>query len=180
MTMTEEAPAPTVEPDGDAGDKKGKKGKAKKDKGAKGGRSNLVPALVLAAGIAAGGYFMGGSSADSAAVVAEPEPAVVAGEVIELDAVTVNLANGRFVRVGVAILASEDYEPIESDDGWRFPSGHESRLRDQLIANFAGRDVSAVTGHDSLEVVKADLLERSNRVLDGHALEVYLTELVVQ
>lgn len=179
MTMTEEAPVAAGPPDADSGGKKSKKGKAKKDK-AKGGRSNLVPALVLAAGIAAGGYFMGGSPADSTPAVVEVEPEIVAGEVVELDSLTVNLANGRFVRVGVAVLTSEDYEPLEGDDGWRFPPGHESRLRDQLIANFAGRDVAGVTGHENLELVKAELLERANRVLDGHAIEVYFTDLVVQ
>lgn len=179
MTMTEEAPVAAATPDAEAEGKKGKKGKAKKDK-SKGGRSNLVPALVLAAGIAAGGYFMGGSPADGTPAVVEPEPEVVAGEVVELDALTVNLANGRFVRVGVAFLTSEEYEPLEGDDGYRFPPGHESRLRDQLIASFAGRDVTWVTGHENLEVVKAELLERANGVLDGHALEVYFTDLVVQ
>jgi hypothetical protein len=74
-----------------------------------------VPALVLAVGIAAGGYFMGGSGATADASAerrCRVDPALEPGEVIELEAVTVNLANGRFLRVGVAFLTSDEFESL--------------------------------------------------------------------
>ena len=188
MTMTEEAPAPVdaaasegPEATGDKG-KKGKKGK--KDKDAK-GKSNLVPALVLAAGIAAGGYFMGGGTSaatttETTEAVAAPEP----GEVAELDALTVNLAGGRFLRVGVSFLTTKDFEVTPGDpkkgEPARFKPEYENRLRDQVIAMFAGRELSDVVGAAQLEEAKAELLERANAVLGDHALEVYFTEFVTQ
>jgi flagellar protein FliL len=184
MTMTDEptteAPAAPADASGQGAADKGKKGKkAKKDKG---GRSNLVPAVVLAIGIAAGGYFVGGSGAaattdaeESAAEADELE----AGDVVELEAVTVNLANGRFLRVGVAVLTSAEFESVD-DEPRRFKPEHQSRLRDQLIAMFAGRDVATLTGAENIEATKAEMLDRVNVVLDGHAFEVYLTEFASQ
>src|SRR5690554_4729308 len=117
MTMTEAAPvaAPAngtaPDPAPDQGGKKGKKAKAAK------GRSNLLPALVLAAGVAAGGYFMGGggstSAADPTVVTAPPEP----GEVVQLEPMTLKLAGGRFLRVGVACRMTEDFEVEAGSDG---------------------------------------------------------------
>jgi flagellar protein FliL len=184
MTMTEEAPAAVDAAAAEGHEPAGKKGKkAKKDKAAK-GKSNLVPALVLAAGIAAGGYFMGGGYSDATTetveVVAAPEP----GEVAELDALTVNLAGGRFLRVGVSFLTTKDFEVTPGDpkkgEPARFKPEYENRLRDQVIAMFAGRELSDVVGAAQLDEAKAELLERANAVLGDHALEVYFTEFVTQ
>jgi flagellar protein FliL len=184
MTMTDEPTdtAPTSEAAEDTG-KKGKKGKKPKGKKEKSGRSNLVPAVVLAVGIAAGGYFMGGSGATADASAGEEvpvDPALEPGEVIELEAMNLNIDNGRFLRVGVAFLTSDEFDHYAGKEGAEFHPEHDSRLRDQLIAMYAGRELSSMTGADNLEAMKAELLERANRVLDGHALEAYLTEFVVQ
>ncbi len=190
MTMTEVPPAYAdsmggVAPDpgsGDSGkggkggkDKKGKKDKAK-------GRSNLVPALVLAAGLAAGGYFMGGgqsaaSTTETTAVVATPEP----GEMVRLDPMTLNLTEGRFLRLGVAFEMTKDFELSDShDEGPEFSPADEGRLRDLLISMFSGRDGDNLVGSDDREQVKDELLEEANTVLDGKVMSVYFTELVMQ
>jgi flagellar protein FliL len=188
VTMLEEAPstvdaAPSGEADPSGG--KGKKGKKdKKDSSAK-GKSNLVPAVVLAVGIAAGGYFMGGGTTEAAtetieAVDEAPEP----GDVAELDALTVNLAGGRFLRVGVSFLTVKDFEVIHGDpkkgEPSRFKPEYENRLRDQVIAMFAGRQLSDVVGSEQLQDAKAELLERANEVVGDKVLEVYFTEFVTQ
>ncbi|MFP3908038.1 MAG: flagellar basal body-associated protein FliL, partial [Acidimicrobiales bacterium] len=155
--------------------------KAKKAKG----RSNLLPALVLAAGIAAGGYFVGAPGADAGAdadtATDEAAEVVEPGVVVELEPMTLNLDGGRFLRVGVAVLTTSEFESFEDDEGtMRLTPDHGSQLRDQLIAMFAGRQISELTGSDSLEDTKVELLERANQVLDDQALEVYLTEFVTQ
>lgn len=177
MTMTDE---PTTEPSTAAApeDKRSKKTKS--------GRSNLLPALVLAAGIAAAGYFVGapggdaGAETDAAtgeAAAEEVEPGVV----VELEPMTLNLDGGRFLRVGVAVLTTSEFESFADDEGtMRLTPDHGSQLRDQLIAMFAGRQISELTGSDNLEDTKAELLDRANQVLDDQALEVYLTEFVTQ
>ena len=185
MTMTEDAPVAAdtaVEPEPSGSGKKGKKNK--KDTGAK-GKSNLVPAVVLALGIAAGGYFMGGGGAAATTESAEPAEAVVEpGEVAELDALTVNLAGGRFLRVGVSFLTTKELEVVPGDpkkgEPARFKPEYENRMRDQVIAMFAGRDLSEVVGAEQLEEAKTELLERANGVVGDKILEVYFTEFVTQ
>ncbi|MDZ7678939.1 MAG: flagellar basal body-associated FliL family protein [Acidimicrobiales bacterium] len=175
MTMTDE---PTTEPSAAAEDKRSKK--------AKKGRSNLLPALVLAAGIAAGGYYVGAPGADAGAETdAATEDAaaeeVEPGVVVELEPMTLNLDGGRFLRVGVAVLTTSEFESFADDEGtMRLTPDHGSQLRDQLIAMFAGRQISELTGSDNLDDTKAELLDRANEVLDDQALEVYLTEFVTQ
>lgn len=185
MTMTEAAPtaAPAGAAEGPTSDHdatQANKGKGRKAKAPK-GRSNLLPALVLAAGVAAGGYFMGGgnstSAADPTVVTAPPE----AGEMVQLDPMTLNLAEGRFLRVGVAFRMTEDFESEEGDDGaFRFSPQDQGRLRDQLIAMFSGRDGSQLVTSDQLDATKDELLERANALFNGQAIEVYLTDFVMQ
>lgn len=187
MTMTEEAPV-TVSDEGARSepaakaepDKKGKKGK--KDKGAK-GKSNLVPALVLAVGLAAGGYFMGGSGSEATAATDDVESVDVApepGSTVGLESITVNLDGGRFLRVGVALQMTADFEPVDDHGEYHFEAADEGRMRDQLIAMFAGRTSGSLVGAEQLAEVKSELLERANELFDGQVLEVYLTDFVMQ
>lgn len=182
MTMTEAAPiadpgAAAAAPTDSSSGKKDKKGK--KQKAAK-GRSNLVPALVLAAGVAAGGYFMGGGSStpvDATPTTVAPE----LGDMVRLDPMTLNLDGGRFLRVGVAFRMTKDFETSADTEGAiHFSPEDEGRLRDQLIAMFSGRDGSTLVTSEQLEETKAELLERANVLFDGQAVEVYLTDFVMQ
>lgn len=191
MTMLEDPAAevtasPAPEAAVESGDKKGKKGKkGKGDKEAK-GKSNLVPAIVLAVGIAAGGFFMssGGSDAGAATPVDTVEPEIVPGEMVTLEPMTLNLAGGRFLRVSVAFLTDSEFEAVAGDaksgGSASFYPGDDSRIRDQLIVMFGGREASTLAGPEGLAAAKAELLERANEVLDGHVIDVYLTEFVMQ
>ena len=185
MTMTEDAPVtagPTPAP-AEPQDKKGKKGKKdKKDKDGK-GKSNLVPAIVLAAGLAAGGYFMGGGGGEAVAAgeVAEVEDAAPEpGATVGLEPITVNLDGGRFLRVGVAFRMSAEFEAVDDHGEYHFDGADQGRLRDQLIAMFAGRSSSSLVGAGQLDEIKAELLERANTLFEGEVLEVYLTDFVMQ
>ncbi|HET9443508.1 MAG TPA: hypothetical protein VFO65_09305, partial [Acidimicrobiales bacterium] len=108
-----EAPAPAKEP-----------AEAKK------ARSNLIPAVVVAVGLLGGGFMMsrgGGQAAGAAPADAaahgevegehEPEP----GEILVLDPITLNLADGRFLKVGLALQLpkpeGKDGEEGGSDEG---------------------------------------------------------------
>src|SRR3954454_297242 len=84
--------------------------------GKKKGKSNMLPAVVVAAGLLGGGYFMSGGGGAKA----EPAGAAVAGasattsttegangEVVKLDPITMNLADGRFVKLGLGLQLKE-------------------------------------------------------------------------
>ena len=80
------------------------------DGGPKKGKSNLLPAIVVAAGLLGGGYFMsggGGAKAEPAAAeggaTTTTTEKVEHGEVVKLDSITLNLADGRFVKLGIAL-----------------------------------------------------------------------------
>ena len=108
----------TLIPENDAAapaDAKGKKGK--KDKKEKGGKSNLVPAIVLALGILGGGYFMGQGGGGTAAAGPTTTEAPVLGEIATVDPININLKDGHFLRVGMALQLIEGIEKAEFEKG---------------------------------------------------------------
>ena len=181
MTVTEMPP--TAEADAVEADtgKKGKKGKTKKEKG--GGKSNLVPAIVLAVGIAVGGFFMG-SGGGEATVVEAPEveePALEPGEVVAVGPLTVNLSGGSYLRMGVSIQTSTEAELEIDKDGYpHFLPADQSQLLDQIIAQFGGQDPRMLASAAGREDARQELFDTANEMLDGQVLGVYFTEFVMQ
>ena len=174
MTMTDE-PTTDVAADAPAGGK-GKKGKkAKKDKG---GKSNLVPALVLAAGLAAGGYFMGGGGGAAAPVdaevVEEPEPEVLPGETVEVESMSLNLAGGHYLKIGVAV------QLVEGISAEEFHLHEVPKIRDLIIATAGGRDMEELSTAAGREALKAELLRGAQELHEEEVYDLFLTELVMQ
>src|SRR3712207_2443138 len=100
---------------------KGKKKKAEQAEGAEqaadsGGKSMMMPAIVIAVAVlGAGGMFKGGSSQPAAAAAPAPEPTEHAeGPVIETEPMTLNLADGHYLKVGVALQLAAPEEGAES------------------------------------------------------------------
>lgn len=158
----------------DAGASKGKGKKGKKEKKA-GGRSNLLPAVVLAIGLAAGGYFMGGSGgsstagAESSATTTEPP-----GEIATMDSISVNLADGHFLKVGLGVQLSE------SADAENFPKGPMSKVKDLLISEVGGADMATLSTDAGREALKAELTKKAAKEFDGEVLGFYFTDFVMQ
>lgn len=180
MTMTDTPDVAVGEAPQDAG-KKAKKGKGKKEKG---GRSNLVPAIVLALGIAAGGWFMGGSSGSDAAATTETteEPAIVEGPLLSVEPMTVNLAAGQYLRLGVSFQMTDAYEDaVEGEHGGEEFAHHDaSRVQDLLISTLGGRSAADLGDAAGRSEVKEELLHAVDEVFDGAVMEIYFTEFVIQ
>lgn len=159
--MSDDAAAPEA-----GGGKKAKKGKG-------GGKSNLVPAIVLAVGIAAGGYFMGGSGGETASGETTPttQPA---GEIITMDPISVNLADGHFLKVGMGVQLSESANAEE------FPKGPMAKVKDMLIDELAGGDMATLSTKDGKEEVKKELTKRAEKEFEGEVLGFYFTDFVMQ
>ncbi len=152
--------------------KKGKKGKGDKEKG---GKSNLIPAVVLAVGLAAGGYFMGGSSdtpAAGATATTVPEPP--AGEIATMDPLSVNLADGHFLKVSMALQLSEDVVAAE------FMKGPISKAKDLLIEKIAGRPMEELSVPENRKKLKEELAAAAKVVYKDEVLDVYFTDFVMQ
>lgn len=147
-------------------------GDDKKAKKAKGGKSNLVPAIVLAVGIAAGGYFMGGGGSHAGG---ETTPTTQpAGEIITMDPISVNLADGHFLKVGLGVQLSESANAEE------FPKGPMAKVKDLLIEQLAGGDMAGLSTKEGKDRVKEELTKRAEKEFDGEVLGFYFTDFVMQ
>jgi len=155
----------------DDDDTKGKKGKDGKEKG---GKSNLIPAVVLALGLAAGGYFMGGSGGGTAADAKEKPEAPVPGGIATMDPMSVNLADGHFLKVGVAVELAEGIEPGE------FEKGEISKAKDLIIDRVAGLPMDQLTSPEGRKKVKEELTKAAKKIYPDEVLDLYFTDFVMQ
>jgi flagellar FliL protein len=139
------------------------------------GAAVMLVALLAAAG---GGYAMltgaAAPSAETAEAAAEaaPEP----GHVTPLDAITVNLADGRYLQVGIALqeVAAEGggHGPVEAVDG--------SQALDILIDHLSGMQMSELAEPEQRQAVKAELVAEISEAYHGHVYDIYFTSFVMQ
>jgi flagellar FliL protein len=121
----------------------------------------LVPVLVL---VGAGAWFflLGGQPAEAE----KPKP----GEVVALEPISVNLAGGHYLKVGVALQVVE--VPVHEPEG--------SRALDIAIDLLSGRDMAELASTEERQMVKSELVERISEAYHGDVMDVYFTEFVMQ
>lgn len=131
---------------------------------AKGGRKKklliIVVTLLLAAGAAY--WFVlrpGPAEAD------KPEP----GEVVALEAIQINLADGHYLRLGLALQLTT--EAAEADG---------SKALDAAIEVFSGAPVSELNQPVRRENLKEVLMDELERDYHGEVMDVYFTDFVTQ
>ena len=159
---------PTEEP-------KGKKKKEKKPKGEKkkGGKKKLIILVVLVLGgvFAAKTFLLGGGSAAKA----EPEPPA-AGEIVEIDPLTVNLADAglHYARVGLGVVLVKG---AVADD----VTAHLALLKDATISIVGKYQSSVLATSKGQEQLRKQLTKAAQKLFEGDVvMKVVLTELVVQ
>jgi flagellar protein FliL len=132
----------------------------------------LVIGVVALLAAAAAAYFLFLKPAPADAAEAhEPEP-VELGEVMPVDAVSLNLANGRYLRLGFALQLTAGagaHGPLDT-----------ARALDQAIALFSGRDIAEVTDPAVRDQLTAELAHQLEETYHGEVVDVYLTEYVTQ
>jgi len=123
----------------------------------------IVVAVVLLLGGGAGGYFVyaGGDHKEP-----EPEP----GAVVALDAITINLADGHFLKIRIALQATIDAHAE--------PDG--SKALDILIGEFSNRSVAELSSNGAREDAKKKLKEKVSKAYKGEVMDVYFTAFVRQ
>jgi flagellar FliL protein len=129
-----------------------------------GGRKKiLVVLLVLAlAGAAAWWFLLRPASAEEAA----PHP----GEVVPLEAIQVNLTDGHYLRIGIALQATDEVE--EELDG--------SKALDATIELFTGEDMEKLTHKPYRRELKEQLEHKLEEAYEGEVMRVYFTDFVTQ
>ena len=129
----------------------------------------VVLAVVVLLAAAAGAYLFVLKPGGDPAEPAEPEP-VVLGEVLPVESVSLNLANGRYLRLGLALqLSAEVHGEVDT-----------ARALDQAIALFSGRDIAEVTDPAVRDQLVAELAHQLEETYHGEVVDVYLTEYVTQ
>ena len=154
----------------------------------KGGGNNLIPAVVLAIGLLGGGFFMGGKGGDAAVAAPQPPAEHAAeddghGPIQELEPVTLNLADGRFLKVGIALqLATSDEEGGE-EGGEELPA---AKALDIAITLLGSHTMEELAHPKERELVKKELSELVAEAYtdpetdDPVVTKVYFTEFVMQ
>lgn len=124
----------------------------------------LVP-LLLAVGVAAKMVLLGGGAKPAAA----PKP----GPIVSLDAVTVNLKAGHYLRIGIAVQFTDQVSAAEPPNG--------APAIDQTIAYFTGRDAAPLQTAAGLAEAKKGLKDRIVAVYPTDPVyDILVTSFVVQ
>lgn len=132
----------------------------------------LVLVLALLAGAGAAYWFLLGPGAapDDGAAVEVVEPAPEPGEVLTVDAISLNLAGGHYLRLGIALQLTADAEKAPDP----------AVALDHAIALFSGRTVEEVSSPEGREALKGELSERLAEAYEGQVMGVYFTDYVSQ
>ena len=127
----------------------------------------LLVVVVLAAAGAGWYVFLGPGHGASAP---KPAPTPVAGQVLTVDPVSVNLADGHYLRLGLAIQLSDAVKQTPNA----------SRALDLAIALYSGRTVDEVSAPATRDQLKAQLLAQLRQAYGEGVMDVYLTDYVTQ
>ena len=128
----------------------------------------VIAAVVLLGGGGAGAFFM--MKGDSA------EAAPVKGSVVALeDAMTINLADGHYLKLGFALQETEDAGTEAVDT---------SEAINLAIDEYTGRPVAELSTEKGREEVKEDLLKKIVKAYTEDdkkmVMDIYYTEFVTQ
>jgi len=120
----------------------------------------LIVAVVVLAAVGGGAYFLLGSSEEP-----PPEPGVV----LALDSITVNLTDGHFLKLRLALQATADV--TEDLDG--------SKALDLAVDEFSNKSVAQL-GNTGRVKFKAALKEKIVEAYEGDVMDIYVTDFVMQ
>ena len=128
-----------------------------------GSRKKLVTILVLLMVVGGAGYWF----------FLKPEPAgadePVPGEVLQLDAIQVNLSGGSYLKIGIALQLTAE---AEEADG--------AKALDATIETFSGKSRDTLTRTDTRKKLKDQLEKELEKLYHGEVMGVYFTDFVTQ
>ena len=171
---------------------------AKKDKtkgegdATPGGAKKLIiigaAAAVLLAGGTGAGVFMLTKGDSAAAAEATPTPTLTPGDVTALDPISVNLADGHYLKIGVGLQAVAA-EGGEGGHGGGSTALDGSKAYDLIISEFSGLSMTDLANAEQRNHYKDELQEKIVHAYMTHDAEgeetqgvmaIYLTSFVMQ
>ena len=149
-----------------------------------GGLLRTVVIVFLLIGIAGVGFVMGGrggaapaapAAADGATAEAEKEAeAEKKGPIVEMEAINVNLAEGHYLRIAVALGLSPE---VKLKEGEEFDKAAAS---DVVLGTFSGMLMADLTSAEGREKAREHLLTALEPHYGNEVVHVYFTEFVMQ
>jgi flagellar protein FliL len=136
----------------------------------KGGKQKLIIIALVGLLAAAGAAYFFLFSGSGEAGADEP----VAGDVLALQPIAVNLAGGGYLKIGVTLQFTE--EGSAGGHGGSGPDG--SKATDLIISTFSQAKPQDVT--TAREALKAALQEKIVKAYDGDVMAIYYNEYVTQ
>jgi flagellar protein FliL len=125
----------------------------------------IVAAVLVLGGGGGGAYFMFFSGSKETA-----KPAPKPGKVVPLDAITLNLRDGHFLKIKIALQATID--ATETPDG--------SKALDIMISQFSNLSVAELSSGPARETAKKELSKKISEAYEGQVMDIYFTEFVMQ
>ena len=126
----------------------------------------MIIIAVVAVVAAAAVYLLVLKPKDAAAGPPKPTP----GAVVKLDPITVNLAAGHFLKLGLSLQASADAGEDVSG----------AKALDAAIELFSGRTVESLAKSDGREKAKAALIKEVADRYENKVYDIYFTDFVMQ
>lgn len=126
----------------------------------------VAVALVAVLAVAAAAFVL--RPWDSAPAEADAPPEL--GLVIPVDPISVNLADGRYLRLGFSIQLKKGATA----------ELQVARALDIAIATYSGKPIDEVNDPARREELKAELLTQLSETFEGEVVDVYLTDYVTQ
>jgi flagellar FliL protein len=151
-----------------------------------GGLLRTAVIVFLLLGIAGIGYVLGGRGAapassagavpaDAAATSSEEsEVAEEHGPVVTMDPININLAEGHYLRIAIALGLSAEAK-VDEEHGF-----DTAPASDVVLSTFSGMAMSELTSADGREHTREQLLEALADHYGGDVVHVYFTEFVMQ
>jgi flagellar protein FliL len=127
-------------------------------------RPVLVAGLVVVLALGGAAYWFLGRGGEP--TVEGPEP----GAVVTVDPVSLNLADGHYLRIGFGLQLTKD--TVEAPDT--------ARALDIAIALYSGRTVAEISDPATRAALKTELVTQLTAQYDGEVMDVYLTNFVTQ
>lgn len=97
------------------------------------------------------------------------EAAPIPGEVVPLEAIQINLEEGHYLRLGLALQLVEGAHEVDG-----------SKALDASIELFSGKTMEEVQTAKERKHLKEELTEELEHAYHGEVLEVYFTDFVTQ
>jgi flagellar FliL protein len=99
-----------------------------------------------------------------------PPPAPKPGAVVTLDPITINLAGGHFLKLGLALQVTAAVK--EAPDG--------SKALDLAVNELSNRSITELSSNKSRNAIKEDLKEKVVKAYDDEVMDIYFTQFVMQ